>query len=141
MRSLILFAALVSAPVAAAPPAPGPIALPPELSDPALGAKLGSMMGAMTRAVMDVHVGEVVAAANGRAPTAAERRRTVRDEIGGPAAARRVEQQVAASGPAIQSMTHALVNSLPAITAAMKNAADKIEKATANLPDPAYPRR
>ena len=58
----------------AAPPAPRR-QIPPELSDPAMADKLGRMLGALTRALMDMPVGEVEAAIEGRAPTAADRAR------------------------------------------------------------------
>ena len=141
MRSLLIALPLllVASPALAAPrDAPQ---LPPQLSDPAMADKLGKMAGALTRALMDMPVGELEAAAQGREPTAADRSRRVRDHLGGPVAEREVEAKVAASGRQMQAMGQALAASLPSIMASLENAQREIERATANLPDPTYPKR
>jgi hypothetical protein len=141
MRALLIALplALASVPAVAAPKeAPQ---LPPELSDPAMADKLGKMAGALTRALMNMPVGEVEAAAQGREPTATERARTVRDQIGGPEAEREVEAKVAASGRQMQAMSKALVASLPSIMKSLEGVERELERATANLPDPTYPKR
>ena len=115
--------------------------LPPELSDPAMADKLGKMMGALTRALMDMPVGELEAAAQGREPTAAARSKRVRDHIGGAGAEREVEARVAASGRTMQAATKALVASLPSIMQSLEGVERELERATANLPDPTYPKR
>ena len=115
--------------------------LPPELSDPAMADKLGKMMGALTRALMDMPIGELEAAAQGREPTAADRSKRVRDHIGGPGAEREVEARVAASGRTMQAATKALVASLPSIMQSLEGVERELERATANLPDPTYPKR
>ena len=131
--------ALLASPATAAPKeAPK---LPPELSDPAMADKLGKMMGALTRALMDMPVGELEAAAQGREPTPADKAKRVRDHIGGPDAEREVEAQVAASGRTMQAATKALVDSLPSLMTALGEMESRLERATANLPDPTYPRR
>lgn len=128
---------LIAAPLAAQPAAPQ---LPPELSDPALGQKLGKMAGALSKALMDVEVGEIAAAVEGREASPAEKKRTVRDMAGNidPQA---VERQVAAAAPAMQRGMQALMKSLPAMMAAMEGAIDGLDRASANLPQPGYPRR
>ena len=131
---------ILAAPVAAAPDR-APVLLPPELADPALGQKMGRMAGALSKALMDVNVGEIEAAVEGREPTAADRRRKVRDIAGGGFDERDVERQVAAATPAMQRGFQAVANSLPAILSAMEPVIDEIERATANLPQPGYPRR
>ena len=115
--------------------------LPPELSDPAMADKLGKMMGTLTRALMDLPVGELEAAAQGREPTPADRSKRVRDHIGGPQAEREVEARVAASGRTMQAATKALVDSLPSLMSALDDMESRLERATANLPDPTYPKR
>jgi hypothetical protein len=115
--------------------------LPSELSDPAMADKLGRMMGTLTRALMDMPVGELEAAAQGREPTAADKAKRVRDHIGGPNAEREVEAKVAASGRQMQAMSKALVASLPAIMKSLEGVERELERATANLPDPTYPKR
>jgi hypothetical protein len=129
---------LIATPAAAAP---RDIQLPTELSDPAMADKLGRMMGALTRALMDMPVGELQAAVEGREPTTADRSRRVRDHIGGPDAEREVEAKVAASGRQMQAMGKALAASLPSIMASLEGAERELERATANLPDPTYPKR
>ena len=115
--------------------------LPPEFSDPAMADKLGKMAGALTRALMDMPVGELEAAAKGRDPTVADRGKRVRDMVGGPDAERKVEVQVARSGRQMQAMGKALSDSLPSIMAALDQVESNLDRVTANIPDPTYPRR
>ena len=130
---------LTAAPAMAAPKAAPQ--LPPELSDPAMADKLGRMMGALTRSLMDLPVGEMEAAIEGRPVTQADKAKRVRDSIGGPDAEQRVQAEVAQSGRQMQAMTKALVASLPAIMAALDGAEKELERAVANIPDPTYPKR
>jgi hypothetical protein len=146
MRALLILAPLMMAasPALAAPPPPPPSplpALPPVLTDPRMADQLGRIAGALTRSLMDVRMGEVEAAIEGRPVTRADRQRTLRDEIGGRSPERSVEQQAAASGRAIQAVTRAVAGSLPAIIGAVEGAAADIDRATGNLPSPVYPRR
>ena len=130
---------LAATPAMAAPQQAAQI--PPELSDPAMADKLGKMMGTLTRVLMDMPIGELEAAAQGREPTAADRSRRVRDGLGGPNAERDVEAQVAASGRQVQAMSKALVASLPSIMKSLEGFERELERASANLPDPTYPKR
>ena len=141
MRALLIALPLmlVAAPALAAPRAAPQ--LPPELSDPAMADKLGKMAGALTKSLMNLPVGEIQAAIEGREPTLADRNRRVRDEIGGPEAERQVEARVAQSGKHMQAMSKALVDSLPSIMAALGQVEANLERVTANIPDPTYPRR
>ena len=141
MRKIWIALPLLLAPVpATAAPKQAP-QLPRELADPAMPGKLGKMAGALTRALMDMPVGEVEAAVQGREPTAADRGRRVRDEIGGPQAEAKVEAQVAQSGRHMRAMGQALVESLPALMSALDQLETRMERVTANIPDPTYPRR
>ena len=99
--------------------------------------------GAVTRAFLNLPVGEIQAAIEGRPANDADRRRTVRDLAGrnDPYLDRRIEQQAANSGAAIQAGARAMAAALPSILGAIQGAADEIDRATANLPDPNYPRR
>ena len=138
---LFLLPALLAAPPAlAAQPGPAPV-LPQVLADPAMADQLGRVAGAVTRSLMDLPVGELEAAIEGRPATRADRARTVRDSIGDPYLEQRIEQQAAASGRTLQAASQALASSLPAILQAIDGAAEGIERAVANLPDPTYPRR
>jgi hypothetical protein len=140
MRALLLALPLALAAVPAAA-APADQQIPPELSDPALADKLGRMMGSLTKVLMEMPIGELAASVQGREPTAADKSKRVRDAIGGPGAEKLVEAQVAASGRQMQAMTKALVASLPAIMASLQGVERELERATANLPDPTYPKR
>lgn len=117
--------------------------LPRELTDPAMADKLGKMAGALSRALLDLNVGEVQAAVEGRPVTEADRRRTVRDLAarGDPNIERQIERQAATSGAAIQAGAKAMAAALPAIMESVDRAAAEIDRATANLPRPGYPRR
>jgi hypothetical protein len=149
MRALVAFAALalISAPAAAAEPAQDKdFQIPAELTDPAMAQTLGKMFGILTKAMMDMPVGEMQAAVEGREPTAADKTRTVRDITGrDPNFERKVEAQVAQSVPRMQAGLKAMSRSLPAMAKAMEKAADEMEgsldRATANLPQPGYPKR
>jgi len=141
MRSAWIALPLMLAPVPAiAAPREAP-QLPREFTDPAMADKLGKVAGALTRALMDLPVGEVEAAVQGREATAADRSKKVRDEIGGPQAERQVEAQVAQSGRHMQAMGKALAASLPSLLAALDDVERNLDRATANIPDPTYPRR
>ena len=141
MRALLiaLSVALIATPAMAAPQADHQI--PPELSDPAMADKLTRMLGPLTKALMDMPIGEMEAAMGGREPTPADRNKRIRDEIGGPDAERKLQSDVAAVGPQMRVMQKALVSSLPAIMGALEGMGKELERATANLPDPTYPRR
>ena len=146
MRALLIALPLMlaAAPAAAAPqsPPPGP---GPEvermLNDPAMADTLGRVAGVLTRSLMNLPVGEMEAAIEGRPATPADRARTVRDSVGDPDLERRVAAEAAQSGRTMQAAGKAMMSSLPAIMGALGQAQDAIERAVANMPDPTYPRR
>ena len=138
--SLALPLLLVAVPVAAQPASPAPV-LPPELTDPALADRLGNMAGVLTRSLMDLPVGEIEAAIEGRPPTPADRAKRVRDNVGDPYMEQRIAAEAAQTGRTMQAATRALVSSLPAIMGALAGVERELERAVANLPDPSYPRR
>ena len=139
--------ALVAAPAEAAEPQrDSDVQIPAEMTDPAMAETLGEMLGTLTRAMMDVPVGEVQAAVEGREPTAADKQRTIRDLAGrDPNFERRVEQQVRQAVPRMQASLKAMAASLPAMAKALEKAAGEMEagidRATANLPQPGYPKQ
>jgi len=149
MRALFALAplAIIAAPAAAAEPVnDSDFQIPAELTDPAMAQTLGKMLAGLTKAMMDMPVGEVQAAVEGREPTAADKARTVRELAGrDPNFERKVEQQVAQSVPRMQAGMKAMAKSLPAMAKALEKAADEMEdsldRATANLPQPGYPKR
>ena len=146
MRALLFALPLVlaAAPTAAAPqyasPGPGP-EVERALNDPAMADTLGRVAAVLTRSLMNLPVGEMEAAIEGRPVTPADRARTVRDSVGDPDLERRVAAEAAQSGRTMQAAGKAMMSSLPAIMGALGQAQDAIERAVANMPDPTYPRR
>lgn len=132
---------IASPALAQVPPPPVPHEVERALNDPAMADRLGEAMGAITRAVMAMPVGEVQAAIEGRPPTPADRHRRVGDMVGGPHTADRIEEEARRSGRQAQAVGRAAVQSLPAIMGALEQASGAIERAVSNLPDPTYPRR
>ncbi|GAA4033652.1 hypothetical protein GCM10022281_11970 [Sphingomonas rosea] len=120
-------------------PAPPAAGLPPELGDPRTLDQLGNMVGAVTRAFMNLPVGEVEAAVEGRPATRADRARTVRSVTG--ASERELDQEIEAGKGAVKQGGAAMVRTLPVIRDALNRAGDEIARATANVPQPGYPRR
>ena len=146
MLAAVTACLLVSTPAAAAEPAPdNDFAIPAELTDPAMAETLGKMFGTLTRTVLDLPVGEMQAAVEGRQPTAADKARTVRDVAGSTDLERQVEAQAAQAVPRMQAGLKAMASSLPAMMRALEQAAEQMEgsidRATANLPQPGYPKR
>lgn len=142
MRALLLALPLVflSVPAAAAPAEANAISIPPELGDPAVADKLTRALVPLSRALMNMPIGELEAALAGREPTDADRTKRLSDEIG-PEGQKELEASIAAAGPKMQAMQKAMVASLPAIMSALGDVGKQLEQATANLPDPTYPRR
>jgi hypothetical protein len=141
MRALLLGLPLALIPVPAAAAAEAPQTLiPPELSDPAVADKLTRALGPLSRALMNMPVGELEAALSGREPTAADRSKRLADQIG-PEGQKEIEATIAAAGPQMRAMQKALVASLPAIMSALGGMEKELERAAANMPDPTYPKR
>jgi hypothetical protein len=142
MRKILLFSPLmlVASPALAQPM---PQQLPPELTDPRTVQQLSTAAQAISDAMLDINVGEVRAAIEGREPTIAERHQTVRDlaRRKDPNFDRNVHQQIAAVGPKIEQGVAAMNRALPSMMQALDQAQHAIERAVANMPDPTYPRR
>lgn len=143
MRALLLIAGLtaLSAPAAAAPPVS--IEVPPELTDPRTADKLARTMDGLTNALLDLKVGEIQAAAEGRKATPDEKKLTIRDieRRKDPNFDRNVRRQIAEAGPKIAQGMKALSDALPAMMKALDDASRAIDRAAANMPDPTYPKR
>lgn len=132
---------LVASPTLAEHPAPIALQLPPELSDLTMADRLGRMANTLTRALMDLPIGELEAAAQGREPTPVDRTKRVRDMLARPGLEHELEAKVTASGRAMQAMARILAQSLPSIMATLDETQRSLERVTANIPDPTYPRR
>jgi hypothetical protein len=139
-KSLIILPLLLAATPAVAQPVPQ---LPPELTDPATAQKLTNAMQELSRALLDVRVGGVRAALEGRPASPAERAMTVRDMArrDDPNFERKLDQQMATVGPKMQQSMRAINQALPAVMQSLAQAQQALERAVANMPDPTYPRR
>ena|SRR6476661_1502403 len=135
--------ALLASSLFATPALAQPIQLPPELTDPATADKLARSIQVLSQAMLDLKVGSIQAAMEGRQPTPAERDLTVGDlaRRDDPQFDRHLKQQIAATKPKIEQSIHALNQALPEITADLQRAHDALQRAIVNMPDPNYPRR
>jgi uncharacterized protein YukE len=117
--------------------------LAPPVLDPATADRLGNVMQGLSKAFLDMKVGEVQAALEGRQPTLQEKKMTVRDlaRRDDPNFDRKFQRQIADVGPKMRQSMKALNEALPAITQALQQASEAVERAAANMPDPTYPRR
>jgi len=139
-KSLILLPLLLAATPAAAQPAPQ---LPPELTDPATAQKLTNAMQALSSALLNMRVGEVRAALDGRVASPEERNVTIGDlaRSKDPNFDRDFHQRIASVGPTLQHGMKALNQTLPRVTRDLEDAQKSLERAVSNLPDPTYPKR
>jgi hypothetical protein len=130
----IMFAVIpllvLAAPVAAATPPQRP-----QPTDPAMADRVADAMQAVSKAMLDLPVGELQAAVEGRQPTLADRQRKVRDLDPD------LQAQVAQARPVIRQSVKALSDALPAVVKSLQEAQKSLERAEANMPDPTYPKR
>jgi len=126
-----------TAPKAAEPFEPG--RLPAEMTDPRLAGRLVDALKVLSGAFLELPVGEAQAALEGRAPTASEKRRTVRSETG--LSRQALDRQLEASKPQMEASMKALVTALPAMMKGLGEAQKELERSTVNLPQPGYPKR
>ena len=140
MRLYLLSAPLLfaSAAAIAAPPPPPRIDIPPELTDPATAERIAGMAQALSNAFLDLPIGEVQAAAEGRRATPREKQMTVRDlgRRDDPNFDRDIEQQIAKAGPMVRQSIQAINQALPAIDQALSQAAEQLRIVAENLPRP-----
>jgi hypothetical protein len=146
MRTLlpiVLFAAVASPAAAQVAPrpyeAPRQSELPPEITDGRMIDQIGSMVGALTKAFLDLPVGELEAAVENRPATRADRQRTVRSVTG--TDERDVAAGIEEGKGTVVAGGQAVARSLPVIREALNKAGEEIDRATANIPQPGYPRR
>ena len=134
-------ALVAAAPVAAqqAAPTSDEVQLPPELSDPRLADRLVDTLQVLSKAFLSVPTGEVEAALEGRPVTSADRRRTVASETG--LTQQELNRKIEESRPAMHGAQKALMAAIPAMMKGFAEAEKEFEKATANMPQPGYPKR
>ena len=138
--TLILLPLLLAATPAVAQPVPQ---LPPQLTDPATTRAMTDAMRGVSQALLDMRIGEIKAAVQGREATPAEKRMTVRDiaRRDDPDFDRHLQQKIANVGPKMQRSMDAVNRAMPAIMQSLYQPQQAVERAVANLPDPTYPRR
>ena len=138
---IVLSLAAMAAPAAAQQTAsPGDeIRLPPEMSDPRLADRLVDTLQVLSKAFLSVPTGEVEAALEGRPVTPADRKRTVASETG--LTQRELNRKLDESRPAMHGAQKALMAAIPAMMRGLKDAQKEFEAATANMPQPGYPKR
>jgi|tagenome__1003787_1003787.scaffolds.fasta_scaffold20518220_2 hypothetical protein len=143
-KILILVPLMLCASPALAQPAPADTAqIERVLNDPAMADRLANVMQVMSNAFLDLPAGQVQAALEGRQPTAAERRMTVRDMArkDDPNFDRNFQRQMAQTGPMMRQSMKALGDAIPAMMQGLSQAGKALERAAANMPDPTYPKR
>jgi hypothetical protein len=139
-KSLILLPLLLCATPAVAQPVPQ---LPPQLTDPATAQRLTNAMQALSQTFLNLKVGEVKAALEGREASPRERNMTVRDMArrDDPDFDRHLQRRVANVAPMVQQSLKALNQALPEMMQSVHEAEKSLDRAIANMPDPTYPRR
>ncbi|HEV2595542.1 MAG TPA: hypothetical protein VGU01_10120 [Sphingomicrobium sp.] len=142
-KTLIILPLLLVTSPAFAQEAPPAVQLPRELTDPAAQMRLAARLQSISSALLNVRVGNIAAAIEGREPTSAERNVTVGDLVRrrDPNFDRDVAQEVATVGPKIQHSMQTVARALPRVMRDVADAQRSIDRAVANLPDPSYPRR
>jgi hypothetical protein len=141
LHLLVLPLAAIAAPVAAQQAAPSAeeMQLPPEMSDPRLADRLVDTLQVLSKAFLSVPTGEVEAALEGRPVTSADRKRTVASETG--LTHGELNRKIEESRPAMHGAQRALIAAIPAMMRGLKDAQKEFEAATANMPQPGYPKQ
>ena len=142
-KSLFLISLLATGAPAFGQTPPEPRQVPPELTDPATAEKLGNAMQALSKALLDLRVGELQAAVEGREATRDEKSLTVRDLAGrgDPNFEHKLRQQMVEAKPKIQQSMKALADALPSMMQGLEQAQKSLQRAVANMPQPGYPKR
>jgi hypothetical protein len=129
---------LAQAAAPAAPLQPQEIRISPESAD-----RVADAMQSLSKAILDLKIGGVQAALEGRQPTPADRHLTVRDlaRRNNPKLDRDIDRQIASARPIMEQGIRALNQTLPEVAQDLQRAQQSIERAISNMPDPNYPRR
>ena len=137
MRVSLLIAGLLLAAPAVAQPVPYPDA-PPEIASGEFVDRAVPVLQALSRAFLDLPVGEVQAAIENRPVTRQDRNRRVRDVAG--VDERDLDQRIAQNSQVLKSGAQSVVRALPVIQRALNQAGEDVARAVNNLPSPTYPR-
>ena len=130
---------VIAGPAMAAPPPQ----LPPQLTDPATVQRLTNVMQTLSNAFLNVKVGGVEAAIEGREASPQEKNLTVGDMArrDDPNFDRNLHRHIAEVGPTMQRSMSALNQALPEVMQSLHDAKKSLERAAANMPDPTSPVR
>jgi hypothetical protein len=140
MRLYLIAAPLVltaSAAFAAPSPPEPPIEIPPQMTDSHFIDRLMDMSDALSKAFLNLKVGEIEAAAAGRQPTAADRDRTVGQAVR--LSPQELERQMAEARPRMEAASQALARELPKISRSLSEVARTLKRAADNMPQPYDP--
>jgi hypothetical protein len=140
-KSLILVPLLVCATPALAQTSSDDVSA--QLTDPAVAEKLANTAQALSDALLDLRVGKLQAAVEGREATAADKKLTVRDlaRRGDPGFEQKFRRQMVEVRPKIEQTMKALADALPAMKEGLEQAQKSLERAAANMPQPGYPKQ
>ncbi|HWJ37752.1 MAG TPA: hypothetical protein VNR86_03210 [Sphingomicrobium sp.] len=140
---IVLPLVLLASPALAQPYPPQAFQLPPELTDPVTMQRVAGALETASQALLNVRIGDMHAAIEGREASPRERNETVGDLVRrkDPNFDRDIRREVAVAGPKIGRAMKALNRALPELERSLAQASEAIDRATANLPDPTYPRR
>lgn len=150
MRATVILLPLLfaAAPAMAQPqpqplPTPEAIGIPPTLADPATADRIANAMDAVSDALLDLPVGRLKAAIEGRPPAPGEQRMTIRDveRRNDPNFERDFHSQVAEARPMMRQGLRAMNDALPQVVGGLQQASRALERAISNMPDPTYPKR
>ena len=132
---LLVLAAPASAQVA---PVPQPMVIPPNAAD-----KVANALDAVTDALLDVKIGKLKAAIDGRPASPDEREMTLRDMAAAkdPNFERNLHRKIAQARPMVREGIRSVDAAVPQVMQGLQQASRAIERATANMPDPSYPQR
>ena len=140
MRLYLLAAPLLltASAAIAAPGQPEPaIEIPPAMTDPHFIDRLMGMSDALSKAFLDLRVGEIEAAAEGRQPSAEDRNRTVGQVVR--ISPQELDRQIAEARPQVEAATQALARELPKISRQLSELARSLQRAADNMPQPYNP--
>jgi hypothetical protein len=136
MRTTFLFMPLLLA----ASPVSAQVApvVPPSAAD-----RAASTLDAITDAVLDLRIGRLKAAIDGRPASPAEQQMTIRDveSARNPGFDHQLHRQIAEARPIMRQGIAAVNDAVPEVLDGLQQVSRALERATANMPDPTYPRR
>lgn len=142
--TLFLFPLLFGATPALAQAQP-PILPPPEALriPPAAADRVADSIDAVSDALLDLPIGRLKAAIEGRPVAPGEQRMTIRDveRRKDPNFERDFHRQVAEARPMVRQSIRAVNDAVPAMVGGLEQASRALERAISNMPDPTYPKR